>query len=455
MAELAIKGGNKIRNTPFPGQYSTILDHNSRMSLEEDLYELIKDNVFSRYRGNATYNFFGGKWVKATEELLSEKVKCNNTLLVNSCTSALFIACAAIGLQPGDEVIVTPWSMSCSATIPLFFGAVPVFADIEYDSFCLNPDDVARKITNKTKAIIVVDLFGNIADYERLRQLAIKYNLYIIEDAAQAIGAYKKEYYNNHGYTEKYAGTFGDIGCFSFTQGKHFTCGEGGAIVTNNEELYKKCALIRNHAEAVLNDTIFGNRTGDDRIDETLGLLDIGLVGGNFRMTELQAVVLHEMLSKWDEVMLIRKNNVNKLKDIQKIVPYIEVAHPRAGVEHSYYTMPFYFKLEDDKVDRNKFIQAVKAELSEEEGRIDRGIPISCGYIKPLYEMPIFYNDTYKHWAVRDRMYKTGDCSVCEHLQNNEFFLTLYHGLPLTNDDCSNIIEAFYKVYKNIDELRE
>lgn len=453
MAELAIKGGNKIREKYFPGQYSTVLDQDSNNSISCNLIDLVDDNVFSRYRGNATHNFFGGKWVKATEELLGEKVKCKNTLLVNSCTSALFIACAAIGLQPGDEVIVTPWSMSCSATIPLFFGAVPVFADIEYDSFCLNPDDVARKITNKTKAIIVVDLFGNIADYERLRQLAIKYNLYIIEDAAQAIGAYKKIYHDNDGYTEKYAGTFGDIGCFSFTQGKHFTCGEGGAIVTNSEDLYRRCALIRNHAEAVIHDSTFGNLTGDSRIDDGYTTNDLCLVGGNFRMTELQAVVLYEMLSKWDEVVSIRRNNVVKLKDVQKIVPYIEVAHPRSGVEHSYYTMPFYFKLDDNKVDRNKFIQAVKAELSEEEGRIDRGVPINAGYITPLYMLPLFKNN--RNTVLAPYRYEKGLCPVCEHLQNNEFFLTLYNGLPLTNDDCNDIVEAFYKVYKNIDELRE
>jgi dTDP-4-amino-4,6-dideoxygalactose transaminase len=454
MAELAIKGGNKIREKYFPGQYSTVLDGYNKYNIGCNLYTLVNNSVFSRYRGNATHNFFGGKWVKATEQLLGEKVHCNNILLVNSCTSALFIACAAIGLQPGDEVIVTPWSMSCSATIPLFFGAVPVFADIEYDSFCLSPDDVARKITNKTKAIIVVDLFGNIADYERLRQLANKYNLYIIEDAAQAIGAYKKDYFDG-GYLEKekYAGTFGDIGCYSFTQGKHFTCGEGGAIVTNNEDLYRKCALIRNHAEAVVHDSAFGNLTGDIRIDDGYTINDLTLVGGNFRMTELQAVVLYEMLLKWDEVMSIRRDNVNKLKDIQKIVPYIEVAKPRVNVEHSYYTMPFYFKLEDNKVDRNKFIQAVRAELSEEEGRIDRGIPISTGYITPLYMMPLFFNN--RNIVLASYKYKKGLCSVCEHLQNNEFFLTLYNGLPLTNDDCNDIVEAFYKVYKNIDELRE
>jgi perosamine synthetase len=151
--------------------------------------------------------------------------------------------------------------------------------------------------------------------------------------------------------------------------------------------------------------------------------------------------------------MNIRRNNVYRLKEIQKIVPYIEVAHSNGSTEHSYYTMPFYFRLEDNKVDRNKFIQAVKAELSEEEGRIDRGVPISGGYITPLYQMPLFFNN--RNTILAPYRYEKGLCPVCEHLQNNEFFLTLYNGLPLTDNDCNDIIESFYKVYKNIDELRE
>jgi dTDP-4-amino-4,6-dideoxygalactose transaminase len=396
----------------------------------------------------------GGDWVQKTEKLLGEKIDNEKTLLVNSCTSALYIACAAIGLQPGDEVIVTPWSMSCSATMPLMFGAVPVFADIEYDSFCLNPDDVAKKITNRTKAIIVVDLFGNIADYERLWQLARKHNIYIIEDAAQAIGASLK--YGCDDF-KMHAGTLGHIGCFSFTQGKHFTAGEGGAIVCSDETLYARCALIRNHAESVIHDLSIGHKTDNYMLDDVVGTNEIGLVGGNFRMTELQAILLYEQLLKWNEVMQIRKNNVEKLREIERLIPYIDVAKPRPGVEHSYYIMPFYFRLQDEKVNRDLFLSAVRAELTEEEGRIDRGIPIGGGYIKPLYLFPLFADKIHTNRTIllAPYRYKKGLCPACELLYEKEFFLTLYNGLPLTDQDCTDIIEAFYKVYKNIDELRE
>lgn len=453
MAQLAIKGGKKVREKPFPNQ----LDWFDTEIVEQQIKKLLGDKVFSRYRGNATANFFGGHWVREVENLLSAEINCENVLVVNSCTSALYIACAAIGLKPGDEVIVTPWSMSCSATIPLLFGATPVFADIEYDYFCIDPLKVAEKITPRTKAIIVVDLFGQPADYELLMNLAKQYNLYIIEDAAQAIGSYMRPaLYADESLISKekrlYSGTFGHIGCFSFTQGKHFTCGEGGAIVTNSEELYRKCALIRNHSEAVISDAASGSLVGDTRLDNNYCLTDSALVGGNFRLTELQAIVLYYQLQGWDKVMEIRRENVTVLKDIQ-VIPYITTAKPRPGAEHSYYVMPFTYHNNIAPVHRDTFIEAVKAELSEERGRVDRGIPISGGYIKPLYLMPLF---RYKaNYFIKDREYKERDCPVCEKLWKDDFFLTLYNGLPLEGRDRVDIIEAFYKVYKNIDELRK
>ena len=197
-----------------------------------------------------------------------------HSISVNSCTSALLAACAAIGLNPGDEVIVTPFSMSCSATIPLHFGAIPVFADIEEDYFCLNPRSIEEKITKRTKAIIVVDLFGQPYDVGTIKKIAIENGLYIIEDAAQSLGAHAGGY--------GYAGTFGDIGCFSFTQGKHISAGEGGMIITNNDLLAQRCAMFRNHAEAVNNDL------NDERFDDLAGL--------NLRMTELQAMMVLNQL---------------------------------------------------------------------------------------------------------------------------------------------------------------
>ncbi len=450
MPELAIKGGERVRNRPFPNQLSTILNSDSIRDIESDISDLLHDRVFSHYRGNATESFWGGEWVRKVEKALTYKIGCENVLAVNSCTSALFIACVAINLHEGDEVIVTPWSMSCSATIPLFFGATPVFADIEYDTFCLDPNKVIEKITGRTKAIIVVDLFGHPADYERLNKIAKEHHIYIIEDAAQAIGSYIGTEDNSERF---YSGTLGDIGCFSFTQGKHFTSGEGGAIICNDDRLYHRCSLIRNHAEAVINDyEILRWKTSDE-----VNFIDNNseLVGGNFRMTEIQAIILYEQLKKWDEVIQIRRDNVERLKEIQRIVPYIEVVKPRPNVYHSYYVMPFYFKYQDNDITREMFLNAVKAELTEEEGRIDRGIPISGGYIQPLYLMPLFQAPIdYRRLSLITHDYKKGDCKVCEHLWEKEFFLTLYHGLPLTKEDCDDIIEAFYKVYKNIDELR-
>lgn len=455
MANLAINGGNKLRKKPFPNQLAHVLDRESAYDVDQTLKRILGDKVFSRYRGNASPNFFGGEYVRRVEKEIGRRIGSNTVIAVNSCTSALLIACMAVGIKPGDEVIVTPWSMSCSATICTILGATPVFADIEYDYFCISPDDILAKITPKTKAIIAVDLFGQPADFERILAIANQRGIYVIEDAAQAIGSYYRplKYRNepdDDGGKRMHAGTLGHIGCFSFTQGKHFTCGEGGAIVASTEHLYRRCALIRNHAEAVVNDLFEMKKTGEESIDNFVDYADASLIGGNFRMTDIQAAILYDQLCQWDLVMEERRANANLIGTIQNLIPYIERAKPRPGVEHSYYVLPFYYKLSDVK--RDVFLNAVRAELTEEEGRVDRGIPIGGGYIKPLYLMPFFKEA--KHYSLAGRTYKEGDCRVCEHLWKNEFFLTLYHGLPLTKDDCEDVIGAFYKVYQNIDEIK-
>ena len=182
MKQLAINGGPKVRTELFPSQNTF------------DNYELIaamktiNTGRLSNYRANWTEDFYGGPRIKELEKNWSNKFGSKYSIAVNSATSGLIAACGAIGLQPGDEVIVTPWSMTCSATAPMIFGALPVFADIEEDYFCLDPEDVKRKITKKTKAIIIVSLFGQPYN-QKINDIAKEHDLYVIEDAAQAPGA--------------------------------------------------------------------------------------------------------------------------------------------------------------------------------------------------------------------------------------------------------------------------
>jgi len=183
MAKLAINGGRKVCKEPFGDQ----LTYGAEESVAV-FKHMAERKLLSGYRGNWIPAFWGGPEVKKFEDAWSEYFNVPYCLAVNSCTSALQIACHAIGLTHGDEVIVTPWSMSCSATAPMVCGAIPVFADIEPEQFCLSYDSVCEKITSKTKAIIAVALFGSPID-PRLYDLAKEKGLYLIEDCAQAPAA--------------------------------------------------------------------------------------------------------------------------------------------------------------------------------------------------------------------------------------------------------------------------
>ena len=426
--KLAINGGTPVRDKEkyFPKQY-TIADKEWT-----NVQEVLQSEILSAYRGSYIPAFMGGPMVKRFERSWAEKFGTEYCMAVNSCTSALQIACGAIGIEPGDEVIVTPWSMSCSATAPMMWGGVPVFADIEGDNFCLDIQVVARKITPRTKAIIAVDLFGQPCD-PALRTLADKHHLFLIEDAAQAPGAR-----SNGSFT----GNIGHIGCFSFTQGKHMTSGEGGMITTNDPELARKCQLIRNHAEAV--------------ISSSEGL-DAGwfnwnnMVGSNMRMTEIQAGIMLAQLDKLNSFIELRRFNVAELNKIAEI-PAIHCTEVRPGSTHTYYVQSFYW--EDVHIHRDKFIEAVKAELTYEEGRLDKGVPIGCGYIQPLYRMPLFQNA--QHWTVQPykEEYKETDCVIAEQLWKDKLFLWTLHGLPLSKTDVNDIVNAFQKVWENREEIK-
>jgi len=417
--KLAINGGSKIRSKYFPAQITIGKEE------QQAVQTVMERGILSGYRGNSSKAFYGGPQVLYLESEWKRYFNSQNAIAVNSCTSALQIACGAIGLKQGDEVIVTPWSMSCSATAPMMWGAVPVFADIEEDNYCLDINDVRKKITDKTKAIIVVDLFGQPYNQE-LNSLAKEHRLYIIEDAAQAIGSNWNEVDKKHGAYA--AGTLGHIGCYSFTQGKHLTSGEGGMIVTGDEDLAHRCELLRNHAEAV-------------NSDKVLCILNSDLYGFNMRMTEIQAAIISEQLKKLNDFISMRVYNVSKLNNILKDIPFIRPSGVRDKCSHSYYVQSF--KYDHNVIHRDVFINAVKAELMEEENRLDKGVPIGCGYIKPLYRMPIFQELGYKDL-----------CPIAEKLWKNELFLWTLHGLPLTDKDMQDIGDAFYKVADNMGEIK-
>ena len=183
MLKLAINGGNPIRTRPFPAYITAGKEE------KDAVCRVIDSGVLSRYLGTWHEQFYGGIEVQALEKEWAEYYRVKHAIAVNSATSGLICAIGAIGIEPGDEIIVAPWSMCISATAPLFYGGIPVFADIEPDCFCLDPASIEARITPQTKAIIVVDLFGQPHNSDAINSIAKKHGIFVIEDCAQAPGA--------------------------------------------------------------------------------------------------------------------------------------------------------------------------------------------------------------------------------------------------------------------------
>ena len=288
MAEdkLAIFGGDPA----FNGE---LQPYNSIGAEEaEAVARVMHSGCLSGYYGSWGPEFFGGPVVRAFETEWTKRFACKHAVAVNSNTSGLVAAMGAIGISPGDEVIVPPLTMSATAMAPLAYGGIPVFVDLDPVTCCLDPKEVRKNITDKTKAINVVNLFGHIAELEELRAIADQYGLYLIEDNAQApLGT----------ENGRYTGTIGHIGVFSLNYHKHFHSGEGGVCTTNDDDLAIRMQLIRNHGE---------------NCTEGTGMTSlVNLIGFNLRMTEICAAVGLEQLKKADSLVSEREHIANRLNE--------------------------------------------------------------------------------------------------------------------------------------------
>jgi perosamine synthetase len=427
--KLAINGGTPVRVKAFPAY--TVIGREEK----EAVNRVLESGVLSRYLGCWHDDFYGGPEVQALEKEWAQYFKVKHAIAVNSCTSGLYCAVGAIGVELGDEIIVSPYTMSASATAALIFNAVPVFADIENDYYCLDPESVEQRITPRTKAIIVVDIFGLPYDVNKIYDLAKKHGLYVIEDAAQAPGAK---------YRNKFAGTLGDIGVFSLNYHKHIHCGEGGIVVTDDDELANRVRLIRNHAEAVVEDMGVSNI--------------VNMIGFNFRLTELQSAIARCQLGKLDSLVKERQDNCNYLAEKLSQIPAIKPPKVRDECSHVYYVHPFKFDEEIAGVHRDTFIQAVKAELPVTKLREAEGPLISCGYVKPLYLQPLYQRKIaygskgfpFKHpWYNADVDYSKGICPVAERMHDKELFAHEMMRPGMTRADLDDVVKAFEKVHEN------
>jgi len=423
--KLAINGGPPVRVKPFPA-YRVIGTEEKKA-----VNRVLNSGILSRYLGCWHDDFYGGPEVQALEREWADYFGVKHAMAVNSCTSGLYCAVGATGVEPGEEIIVSPYTMTASATAALVFNAVPVFADIEEDYFCLDKKSVEERITPRTRAIIVVDIFGLPYDADAINSIAKKHGLYVIEDNAQAPGAM---------YKNKYAGTLGDIGVFSLNYHKHIHCGEGGVVVTDIDELAEKVRLIRNHAEAVVED---------------MGRLDIvNMIGFNFRLPEMESAIARCQLRKLADLLKLRQENCDYLTDKLGQIPAIAPPQIRKECTHAYYVHPFKFDEDIAGLSRNVFIEAVRAELPVTELREGEGPLLSCGYVKPLYLQPLYqkrivYGSGGYPFNKSDVSYDKGICSVAERMHEKEFFCHELMRPGMTRDDLDDVVRAFEKVWEN------
>lgn len=272
-----------------------------------------------------------GPNIEKFENMLAEYIGTRYALVFNSGTSALHAVLLAYGIGQGDEVIVPSFTFIATANAPLFVGATPVFADIEETTYGLNPNDVIRKITSKTKAIIPIHYGGCPCLITELKEIAEEHNLVLIEDAAESLGAT---------VNGKKVGTFGVCAILSFCSNKIITTGEGGAVVTNSAEIYEKLKLIRSHGRA---DT--GNYFSSTEC------MDYVALGYNFRMSDITAALGIAQLEKIDRLIEMRRQNAEMLSRKLSQITQIEVPHSPDSFFHVY--QMYTIRVKDGQEERN------------------------------------------------------------------------------------------------------
>ena len=418
---LAIEGGTPVRTEPFP-IYNTIGDEERRAVLE-----VLDSGVLSQFIGAWCPDFLGGPRVRALESAWARYFAARHAVSVNSATSGLYAAVGAAGVGPGDEVIVSPYTMSASATAAIVYGAVPVFADIEADTFCLDPQSVRDRITDRTRAIIGVDLFGHPADWRGIRDAVGARPIVLIEDSAQAPGAR---------LGDRYAGTLADMGVFSLNYHKTIHSGEGGVVVTDDDRLADRLQLIRNHGEAVV------KAKGDDDI--------VNLVGFNYRMTEIEAAIALEQLKKLDRLLGPRIEAAEYLTKRLRSLPGITPPAVRSGVRHGYYVYAFKYDAGESTLSRGRFAEALRAE----------GVPVSVGYVEPLYRQPMYQRGIalgrqgfpfVQPGRVRVT-YPDGLCPVAERMYERELLYFSFCQAGITRADLDDVVTAVSKVLESAGE---
>lgn len=389
---------------------------------------VVRSGVLSAFIGAPGEYFLGGTEVRAFEKKAADYFGVKHAVTVNSWTSGLVAAVGAIGVEPGDEIITTPWTMSATAMAILHWNAIPVFADIDPDSFNLDPASVEKLIGPRTRAILAADIFGQSADMTALRGLADKHGLKLLTDTAQAPGSRKGKHYT---------GTLADIGGFSLNYHKHIHCGEGGVLVTDDDRLAERLQLIRNHAESVI------------KSDDPAELAN--MIGHNFRMGELEAAIASVQLDKLEGRVASRQRAAAQLDAGLAGLTGLTTPKVESDGTHVYYVYGIKLDVDALGVSRDRIVAALRAE----------GVPgLTMGYqnlhLLPIFRNKIAYGTNGFPWTLAEREipYGPGVCPVAEDLHARRFFGINLCMCEFHPQDVEEVIGAFRKVWDGLDALK-
>lgn len=392
MEKLAIHGGKPVRdNKIFYGcQW-----------IDEDDIKAVGEVLRSSY-------ITCGPKVVEMEKALGEYTGAKYAVAVSNGTAALHCACLAAGIGEGDEVITTPLTFAASANCALYCGARPVFADIDPETYNIDPESIKAKITEKTKAVIAVDFTGQAVDYKKIRKICDEFNLIFIEDAAHSIATK---------YNGKQVGSLADMTTFSFHPVKTITGGEGGAITTNSEEYYKKLMLVRTHGITHDESMMEGVPHEGPWYYEQITL------GYNYRITDFQAALIVSQLKKLDSFAYRRKEIVKRYNEAFENIPEIIV---QKEIQQSDTCRHLYIiRLALDKLNctRREFFDAMSKEN------------VQC----QIHYVPVYWFPYYQHLG-----YEKGLCPKAEEIYRGILSIPLYP--KMSDQDVDDTIHAVKKI---------
>lgn len=391
MEKLAINGGTPVREQKlfYGHQY-----------LDEKDIQAVVDVLRSDY-------LTCGPKITELEERLCQLTGAKYAVVCSNDTAALHIACMAAGVQTGDEVITTPITFLASANCAVYCGGTPVFADIDENTYNIDPTCVKEKLTDKTKAVVAVDYTGQPVDLDALMDMCHKNGTVLIEDAAHSIGS---------SYKGKMIGSIADMTTFSFHPVKTITGGEGGAVLTNHEEYYRKLLLYRSHGMT---------REQEQMTKESEGgwYYQMVTLGYNYRMTDMQAALLCSQLDKLPMFSKRRKEIVKRYNEAFADMPEIIVQKELEGVDTTRHLYILRLVPEKLNIDRKGFFDAMTAE----------NICCNVHYI-PIYLQPFY----------QERGYQAGQCPKAEKLYEEMMSLPLYYAM--SDQDVEDVITAVKKI---------